>query len=70
MGPDIRGASEHWTEESLMEYLPDAPAYESGDERLATLRAQYPAVMTKFPDLSEKELQDLARLVLSLDPGS
>ena len=66
MGPDLSPGIEHWTEEALIAYIPDAEAYAAESPRLLELREKHSPHMTKFPDLTPDQLTALARFVLTI----
>ena len=67
LGPSIRGASEHWTRESLLEFLKDPRGTVGSNPRLAAVGENYRAQMPAFVFHSDDKLERIADYVLTLD---
>lgn len=66
MGPDLRSIDEHWTVDSLVDYLGDPKGYAEKDERLAAGLGKYRMPMP-LSNLPAERRRVLAEYVLGLE---
>ncbi len=66
LGPEITGAAEHWTVDTLAGFFADPGRTLAGDARLAEMAARYSSPMPAATNLNEAERKAVAAYVLSL----
>lgn len=65
-GPTLRGVSQHWTREKLVEYLKDPLGYAAKDARLSAQAKKYSLPMQRFDKLPPADLDAIAEHVLAM----
>ena len=65
MGPPLEGLNEHWTPETLADYIYDPGPFVEADERLAKLARKFPTQMAPKKTLGKAERLKIANWLLS-----
>ena len=60
LGPSIAGKQEHWSRESLVEYLDDPAAYAKRTERLGYFGKEMPAIASSVTPEERASIADYA----------
>ena len=66
LGPEITGAAEFWTVDTLTAFLENPGRILGGDARLAEMASRYPSPMPAASSLSDAERRAVAEYVLTL----